>query len=184
MGYIDANCDGKAGPDGKWVANQGRCDNTGVFYGNSKVSIKHITDGTSKTFLIGERDRFCLSATWIGVRNPLDGAEMWSSRWAMAHVFFPLNYATTGHHDTCTETFSSAHPGGGYFAFCDGSVRFINDDINFDNLVSQGQTKTCFAKRQANPSLYCRTQLGDKAIGVYQRLAWRDDDVVLDEGDF
>ena len=118
---------------GKWVINQPRCNNTGVFFGNSEISMKHITDGTSKTFAIGERDKFCLAATWIGVRNPF-GPDMWSSNWALAHVFFKLNHPTTGDHNTCTESFSSAIPGGGFFAFCDGSVRFISDDIRFRSI--------------------------------------------------
>jgi prepilin-type N-terminal cleavage/methylation domain-containing protein/prepilin-type processing-associated H-X9-DG protein len=176
MGYIDANCPWK---------DQARCDNTGIFYGNSKVSIKQITDGSSKTFLIGERDKYCLAASWIGVRNPLNGAETQSSRWAMAHTRLPLNHPITGNHDTCTEGFSSAHTGGAYFAFCDGSVRFISDEVNFDNLISVGQDpRGCFAKKGPTPLFVCRTRIANSIIGVYQRLAWRDDSEALDDGDF
>ncbi len=132
MGTIDAICDGGL-LGGQWVIDQPRCNDTGVFFGNSAISIKQITDGTSKTFAVGERDKFCLAATWIGVRNPY-GPEMWSSRWALGHVYFKLNYPLTGNHDTCTESFSSPHPGGAYFAFCDGSVHFISDDIDFNNI--------------------------------------------------
>ena len=144
LGNIDAACSGTGDEATRnWAVDEERCDNTGIFYGNSNTALKQITDGTGKTFMIGERDKFCLAATWIGVRNPLDGAEMWSSRWAMAHTALKLNYPATGNHNTCTETFSSAHPGGGFFAFCDGSVHFISDDVEFNDL-GQDFTK-CYA---------------------------------------
>jgi prepilin-type N-terminal cleavage/methylation domain-containing protein/prepilin-type processing-associated H-X9-DG protein len=178
-GMIDAGCSGKV-ENGKWVANMERCENTGVFFGNSKVSVKQITDGTSKTFLLGERDKFCLAATWIGVRNPLNGDEMWSSIWAMAHVFFPLNHPFTGNHNTCTEGFSSAHSGGAFFAFCDGSVQFISDDINFD-LV--GNSPVCYAS-PSSANGPCRLRLGNAYLGIYQRLAWRNDGLVVEDSDY
>jgi prepilin-type N-terminal cleavage/methylation domain-containing protein len=178
-GVIDANCDG-AVKDGKWVPKQDRCDNTGIFFGNSKISIKHISDGTSKMFLVGERDKYCLAATWIGVRNPMNGAEMHSSNWAMAHSYFKLNHPITGAHQTCTESFSSSHPGGAFFAFCDASVHFVSDDINFFECYNP---TGCYA----NPSHSnggCQIRRGNEYIGIYQRLSWRDDGLVAERGDY
>jgi hypothetical protein len=136
--------------------------------------MKEITDGTSKTFLLGERERFCLAATWIGVRNPV-GPDSWSSNWALGHTYFKLNHPITGGHDTCTEGFSSAHTGGAFFGFCDGSVRFISDEVTYDYA---GNIKNCYAKKKP---LHCRPELAGKLVGVYQRLAWRDDGLVIDE---
>jgi prepilin-type N-terminal cleavage/methylation domain-containing protein len=175
-GLIDSGCDG-ALVGGKWMINQARCNNTGVFFGNSEISIKHITDGTSKTFAVGERDKFCLAATWIGVRNPY-GPDMWSSNWALAHVFLKLNHPITGaHQNSCTEAFSSAHPGGGFFTFCDGSVRFIADDISFDTISNQDD---CYAPPYTSKP--CVVQNGTALIGVYQRLAWRNDGLEVETG--
>jgi prepilin-type N-terminal cleavage/methylation domain-containing protein len=174
-GLIDAGCDG-AVIGGKWVINQQRCNNTGVFFGNSEISMKQITDGTTKTFAVGERDKFCLAATWIGVRNAY-GPDMWSSNWALAHTFFKLNHPITGNHDTCTESFSSAHSGGGFFVFCDGSVRFITDDISSDTI---GNSLDCFYTPPPS-SKACFAQSATGAlIGIYQRLAWRNDGLASD----
>jgi prepilin-type processing-associated H-X9-DG protein len=187
---IDANCTGSGSGTAAspWVADTERCANTGIFFGNSSIAIKQIADGTSKTFMIGERDKFCLAATWIGVRNPY-GPDSWSSNWAMAHVWYKLNYPLTGAHDTCTETFSSAHPGGAFFAFCDGSVTFIKDDIESDpldiNTPGGVNNKNCYASPNTTAGTPCKTQApGPKYIGIYQKLAWRNDQMVIDGGDY
>jgi prepilin-type N-terminal cleavage/methylation domain-containing protein len=166
------------------------CADTGVFFGNSQISSKQITDGTSNTFMVGERNKFCYAATWVGVRNPV-GPDAWSGNWAVGHVASPhgkLNYGCTNDHNTCTEGFSSFHPGGGFFAFCDGSVHFINDDIEFDGLVGKGTPiqidsdssgSPCIATSNTTAGTPCKAEINGAAIGVYQRLAWRNDGLTI-----
>jgi prepilin-type N-terminal cleavage/methylation domain-containing protein/prepilin-type processing-associated H-X9-DG protein len=189
-GYSDLTCPvDPAAPATPWAMHPYKCKNTGIFMGNDTISMKQITDGTSKTFIVGERDRFCLAGTWIGVRNPLDGNDMFSSIWATGHTRFKINHPRTGNSNTCTEGFSSAHPGGAYFAFCDGSVHWINDDINFFNMNTDDpgggswNNVDCYAIKSGT-SVACRPQIGNESIGVYQRLGWRDDDLPIDGGTY
>ena len=138
--------------------DQQTCKDTGVFFGNSKIGIRKITDGTSKTFLLGERDFRCKAGTWIGTRNP-EGSGMRGAHWLVGRVSIRFEYPLTGNHNTCTEGFSSAHLGGGNFAFADASVRFISEDIDFNNGF---YTPSPF--NYPNPD-----------YGIYQRMGSRDD---------
>ena len=173
-GMIDAGCPGNGSPP-NWKFDKAICDSNGVFFGDSEISSKKISDGTSKTFMIGERDKFCLAGTWIGARNPENGSEIHSSLWTVAHVAIPLNFPTSAAYESCAEGFSSAHPGGGMFAFCDGSVRWIDDDISSD---LANNSKNCLAS-QSSP-FRCRPTIANKQIGVYQRLAWRNDELPVE----
>ncbi len=134
------------------------CKNTGIFYGNSKITIAKITDGTSKTFLLGERDYRCKSGTWIGARNP-PGGGMYGSYMLIARTNLRFNFPLTGAHNTCTEGFSSPHEAGGNFAYADGSVHFISNDIDFNNGIGG---------------------FPNSLMGVYQRLGSRNDGLPVD----
>ncbi|HEX5472523.1 MAG TPA: DUF1559 domain-containing protein [Lacipirellulaceae bacterium] len=178
-GMSDFGCPALSASTNPWVPNQALCNTNGVFFGNSEVSTKSITDGTSNTFLIGERDRRCLAGTWIGARNP-PGDNMWSSNWILGHTFIGPNAPCTGGHNDvpgnnmCTEGFSSPHPGGVYFAFCDGSVHFITDDISSDTRTNNQDCSTIPSDKN-----HCKATLptlsGTQTVGVFQLLSWRDD---------
>ena len=95
-------------------------------YHRGGVKMKEITDGTSHTFLIGEA-------------SPVDGNSLaWTSSgdWAVTGIginFDWQNYAACVPAGSCwwnMRGFRSYHPDGVQFAFADGSVRFIPDDID------------------------------------------------------
>jgi len=46
--------------------------------------------------------------------------------------------------EDCTEGFSRNHVGGAHFAMCDGSVRFIEEDVSFNNAKNQIQYNVSF----------------------------------------
>ena len=135
----------------------------GFIWAENPVRHSDITDGLTNTFAAGERHDRCRAATWIGVRNP-PGPDMWGSYWVRARVSVKLNdprpIKST---NTCTEGFSSAHPGGGNFLYCDGSVQSLNDSISFSNggVTFNNNTPTYEASQ----------------LGVYQRLGIRNDGV-------
>ncbi len=92
----------------------------GIFFRNSRISFRHISDGTSKTIMLGERGSRMGSSLWAGV--PV-GAESMRAR-----VVGVGDHAPNGsdHFDD----FSSGHPGGVHFVYADGSTHFLNESID------------------------------------------------------
>lgn len=90
----------------------------GIMYRNSKIGFRNITDGTSNTFMLGERGLRSASGIWLGVtknRNENDAMTDCSHQ------------ARLNRHIT---SFSSLHPNGAHFLMCDGSVRMIDNEID------------------------------------------------------
>ena len=132
----------------------GKYDPRGVLYPSSKIRFESITDGTSNTVVVGERAWVDLAAVWIGTRN-YQGT---------GGVGLPmiLGVTETKLNEVSANTqggFSSLHEGGAHFVFADGHVSFVSENIQYD------QTGSDLALR--DPGL--------AAMGIYQRLARRDD---------
>ncbi|MFW6172060.1 MAG: DUF1559 domain-containing protein [Planctomycetota bacterium] len=110
-------------------------DPFGILFFNSNVGMGDITDGTSSTFMIGERDSLrCRAGAWPGVRNP-HGPWARGIWYSVGHIRTVLNAPDPpfgwDSHSGCGHSFSSRHPSGANFAFCDGSVHFISESIEF-----------------------------------------------------
>ena len=131
----------------------------GVMHVASKVRFGEITDGTSNTFLIGER--WYLLVTWAtGARSASSATptepEKYSTLYSTKNIDrrYPPNpdFNVVGYyksHDNdydrpempagASKTmaindfpFASFHPGGVHFLYADGSIHFIDDNIDLD----------------------------------------------------
>ncbi len=121
-----------------------RMTRDGLFFIDSSLGLADVTDGTSNTFLFGERFHRDLEFdrrrpfVWPDA-TPVGGWGRWgyvANAGAMfqvtLHTAAPINYRVPPGGDFSTLenrgcAFGSGHPGGANFAFADGSVRFLSD---------------------------------------------------------
>jgi prepilin-type N-terminal cleavage/methylation domain-containing protein len=104
--------------------------------GGPMYTILTITDGTSNTFMIGERDmQNQVGAIWPG-RYKSSDSSLSGVGSVIGRPNWPINtkWAGDGNDATsCTRfTYSSLHGSGAFFAFCDGSVHFLLDTLASD----------------------------------------------------
>jgi len=124
---------------------------TGTIFDGSQIGIRQIPDGTSKTYLIGEKclqpQQYDPNGLSFGTRNQGDdqsmyqGADFDTIRWGGNSAAPPApgtgtdwqprkdeNHSdASGNFDTTwgDQQFGSAHPSGCFFLMCDGSVQSI-----------------------------------------------------------
>jgi prepilin-type N-terminal cleavage/methylation domain-containing protein/prepilin-type processing-associated H-X9-DG protein len=154
-------------------------DSRGLFFGNGRMRMADVVDGTSNTIAIGEADTLIRrSGAWVGIRS---GNTMAHSSvyfvvsWAGARLNQPGGAPFPPHGNSGSPTsnpglntppganqgFGSLHSGGANFAYSDGSVTFISQDIE-------------------HRPVYSATDIGPAAqMGLYQRLMCRDDGMPL-----
>jgi prepilin-type N-terminal cleavage/methylation domain-containing protein/prepilin-type processing-associated H-X9-DG protein len=102
---------------------------------SSYTAFKNIIDGTSNTFLLGEKH--VRSGHWgecgDGDQAYYSGLS-YDSAQRIAGPGFPLATGPTDNNGNHQDMFGSAHTGYVNFAFCDGSVRSISINIDQTNL--------------------------------------------------
>lgn len=138
-----------------WILN--KTDPYGMFWPASKVGLKDVTDGASNTLFVGERSWDHFSAIWIGTRNYTGNGDV-----GLRQNQGLANWVINLPGDNAARAFHSMHTGGTHFLFVDGSVRFLSENIHFDNTpVVSGDPRT--------------------RKGTYQQLGMRSDGNVLGE---
>ncbi|MEM7454122.1 MAG: DUF1559 domain-containing protein [Planctomycetota bacterium] len=111
----------------------------GILFVNSRTSHGDIRDGSSNTFLLGERDGALMGVDSGGTERTR-GASTWCGAnrvgWmnqclapTSSDPRFTINSAVVGNQERWYAV-TSQHPGGATFARADGSVDFINENIN------------------------------------------------------
>jgi prepilin-type processing-associated H-X9-DG protein len=109
---------------------------TGIFYVLSQTTIADIKDGTSNTFLIGEKyiqPELYATGTDGGDNQPmLQGYDVDTVRFSQINASTPRPPLQDRPGYNNINCFGSAHPAGVNFVFCDGSVHMISDSIEFE----------------------------------------------------
>ncbi len=114
---------------------------TGIIFQRSEVKIKQITDGTSYTYVLGEKNLD--SAHYLDGEAPNDDQSMYNGydkdNLRVADNFAPDKMGQgQPNHPPVPDVgganyewnFGSAHPSGWIAVFCDNSVRFLSFDMN------------------------------------------------------
>jgi len=120
---------------------------TGVGFNDSKIGLRDITDGSSNTFLVGERawrfaDLNAGAANVFGFSPPTAGTPTDPRRSACAVLgipYFGINQRAAAYRQHASRCFSSVHVGGCHFTMGDGAVRFVSENIDY-NVSTQVST--------------------------------------------
>jgi prepilin-type processing-associated H-X9-DG protein len=108
------------------------------YFSSWSAKIANVSDGTSNTIAVGEVRMFCNKWNWNDGRGWAAGDGHWYS--TAAPINFPTCQDSTGYNTgPCTVNqdnwnsqfgFKSKHVGGAHMLLCDGSVRFMTQNID------------------------------------------------------
>jgi prepilin-type N-terminal cleavage/methylation domain-containing protein/prepilin-type processing-associated H-X9-DG protein len=111
-------------------------DGDGVFFRNSHVALREITDGASQTILVGERSRNLGEATWVGsvtaavllTDNAIHREPEHASGMVLGSAGERLG---PGDPNGDANQFASRHGPGANFVFADGHVSFLKASMDY-----------------------------------------------------
>ena len=124
--------------------------------GQWAAALKDVTDGTANVIAYGETRPKCMDhgqggwmdsntgCTWVATTAPINFPTCLGefnpntgqiSSWTSPTDQYRLDNWTT------SQGFKSKHPNGAQFVFCDGSVHFLNENINYDTYQRLGDRR-------------------------------------------
>jgi prepilin-type N-terminal cleavage/methylation domain-containing protein/prepilin-type processing-associated H-X9-DG protein len=134
-----------------WATEARTFPGTGIIANHVIFRLKHVTDGTTKTFMIGEKfiePKYYENGVSIGDDQSVYVADerdvvryAAQSQNQFTKIYVPLTplydlFGTNPEDTNNTLRFGSAHAGGFQMAMCDGSVSTINYEVN-DQIFAQ-----------------------------------------------
>jgi prepilin-type processing-associated H-X9-DG protein len=153
----------------------------GMFMENQSIAIGGVIDGTSNTYLIGERSsQFGRAGVWPGIRNPNAGGargldqNTGISRGPLNSTEPPIPWNDGSY--GAGSGFGSLHAGGAQFVFVDGSVHFLSESIDSRPHTAVNSAGATVNQNQRPATTNERDIL---VHGVYQRLGSREDGLVV-----
>ena len=109
-----------------WTSKE--VDSTGICHLRSMVRVSDVTDGTSHTYMLGEKyvtpDNYETGNDSGDDRSAFHGADYDMLRWTATNALPD----TPGYSNL--DVFGSSHPGGWNAAFCDGSVHHLSYELD------------------------------------------------------
>jgi prepilin-type N-terminal cleavage/methylation domain-containing protein/prepilin-type processing-associated H-X9-DG protein len=155
-----------------YTANAGNITGSGVqgpfgsvAVGKKPPTLSDITDGTSTTICVGERTTRLIYGKYTGTdpTQPAQDAALWAGYYDPEPFAPSKNTAVfgwscyrmqDGYHGTtgispdytAYAAWSSSHTGGASFVMCDGSVRFISQNVDFATWVDGKQPLATYNK--------------------------------------
>jgi len=118
---------------------------SGAFGHNSKIKLSEITDGTSNTIAIGESVQRKEGAGTSTIFGPYWGSGTHTATMGYTgsgatwcNINAPMSASCTPGGPNCTYAwvFGSWHTNGANFVFCDGSVKFLTQNIPYPTFYS------------------------------------------------
>jgi len=107
---------------------------TTEYHGWQPTRVKQITDGLSKTWMLGESNssyKHTRHTMWGYTYGSFNKAEIYTTQPTFFDGFDECAVVANGGNEThCARTWSSQHGPGMHFATCDGAVTFVTTDID------------------------------------------------------